>query len=67
MSSPQHLNLIKVPIKVELYGEIVSKSQGSNIMVPVTTLKLEKPVKVVYRIRNLCDNHIFECVALLDV
>lgn len=67
VAAPQSLHLIKVPIKVEILGEIVSKSSANGGMVPVSTLKLEKPVQIIYRISNLCDNHIFECVALLDV
>jgi len=67
VTAPQPLNLIKVPIKVEIFGEIISKSAAQGSSVPVTTLKLEKPVQIIYRISNLCDNHIFECVALLDV
>lgn len=54
-----------MPIRVELLGEIAAAAPGSTV--PVTTLKLERPVQVVYRISNLCEHHIFECVALLDV
>lgn len=44
VAAPQSLHLIKVPIKVEILGEIVSKSSANGGMVPVSTLKLEKPV-----------------------
>lgn len=66
----QSLQLIKVPIKVELLGEIsrtAPSGGGAGAAVPASTLKLEKPVQAIYRITNLCDDHIFECVALLDV
>lgn len=30
-------------------------------------MKLEKPVQITYKISNLCEDQIFECVSLLDV
>ena len=47
---------------MELLGDLASGKEGC----PKTALKLEQPIRAKYRIRNLCDDHIFECVALLD-
>jgi len=41
--APQSLHLIKVPIRIELLGEI-ARAAAPDSAVPVTTLKLERPV-----------------------
>ena len=55
------MNLVKVPISVEMFGDVIDSS--GNLKIPI---HLEKPIQVKYRVRNLCEDHIFECVALLD-
>jgi hypothetical protein len=45
-----------------LLGELASGHEGTQ----KTALKLEHPIRAKYKISNLCDDHIFECVALLD-
>lgn len=60
--APQNLHLPKIPISIELLGNIAPVRQGC----PRTPLKLEQAIQARYRIRNLCEDHIFECVALLD-
>ena len=60
VTCPRELSLVKVPIKVELKGDIIENGQ-------LATLKLEKPVEVCYEITNLCEDHIFECGSFLDV
>lgn len=57
---PLELNLVKIPIKIELKGGIVQNGQ-------LQSLKLERPVEVCYEITNLCEDHIFDCAAFLDV
>lgn len=56
----QSLELIKVPIKVEIDGDITQNGQLMN-------LAIEKPIQVTYKVSNLCDDHIFECASFLDV
>ena len=60
--APQSLQLVKIPISVELLGEIATGKEGC----PKTPLRLEQPVQAKYKIKNLCDDHVFEGVALLD-
>jgi hypothetical protein len=44
-----------------MFGDVIDSS--GNLKIPI---HLEKPIQVKYRVRNLCEDHIFECVALLD-
>lgn len=60
--SPQPLKLVKIPISIDLIGDIAPSKEGC----PKAPLKLEQAIQAKYRIKNLCEDHVFECVALLD-
>jgi len=59
---PQELELINTPLKVELLGDIAPAKPGCA----ATPLHLEKAVLAKYKVTNLCEDQVFECVAILD-
>lgn len=52
--APQMLQLVKIPISIDCIAPTKN------------TLKLEQPIDAKYCIKNLSEDHVFECVALLD-
>ena len=59
--SPQSLQLVKIPIDIKVLGDL--KGGEDDLLQLVTkdsnVIKFEEPIKVVYRIKNLCEDHIF--------
>lgn len=60
--APLNLELVKVPLTVEIRGEI-APVRPNCIMTP---LKLEQMIRVKYVITNTFEDIIFECVSVID-
>lgn len=59
---PFDLDLVRSPLEISIVGDISSSDQNCI----VRPLKLEQVVSFKYRIRNLCEDRIYECVSVLD-
>ena len=62
LHAPLNLELVKVPLTVEIHGEI-APVRPNCIKTP---LKLEQMVRVKYVITNTFEDTVFECVSVLD-
>jgi len=62
--SPLQLHLVKIPIEVTVSGNIHSVDEQGRKKEAV--VKLERPIQLTYTIKNLCEDHIFQCVSLFD-
>ena len=54
------IEFTSIPLKVELIGEMIKDGCLQK------SVKVHEPILIQYAVTNLCDDHIFELVAIYD-